>query len=114
VTPDSNTAVLTDTSTSSTGSSVIMVSLSPLQSLVPTTIPLANNANLKDQTTGLVFKGDFPADSSGFVVGGNDMYLHEIVVGSGTDNAFPLSGVGLLQADGVTNALPNLVAIRNQ
>jgi hypothetical protein len=107
VMPNSSTAVLTTTN----GSNVFLVSLTTL--LTTTTVPLVNSAVLQDPTTGLVFKGDIPADSSEFVVGGNDGDLHEIIVGSGTDSAFSLSGL-LLQADGVTNAPPNLVAIQNQ
>jgi hypothetical protein len=110
VTPDSSTAVLTSTSSSN----VALVSLANLQSLQPTTIPLVNSALLKDPTTGLVFKGDVIGDSSAFVVGGNDGFLHTISVSLGADLAFSLSGLGLLQPDGATPALPNLVAIRNQ
>jgi len=109
VMPNSNTAVLT-----STGGSVVLVSLANLQSLSTTTVTLANSATLQDSTTGLVFKGDIPADSAGFVVGGNDDSLHVISVATGTDGTISVSGLGLLQADGVTEALPNLVAIRNQ
>ncbi len=115
LTPDSSTAVLTDTSTSSTastGSSVILVSLTNLQSLTTTTITLLNNANLKDQATGLVFKGDIPADGSSFVVGATDKNVHLITTGG--DSAIDLIGFGLVEADGVTAAFPNLIAIRNQ
>jgi hypothetical protein len=114
VTPNSSTAVLTDTNTSSTGSSVTLVSLASLQSLQTTTIPLVNSANLKDPTTGLVFKGDVIGDSTAFVVGASDGFLHTVFISFSADYAFDITGYGLLQADGVTAALPNLVAIRNQ
>jgi len=58
-----------------------------------------------------LFKGDIPGNSSVFIVGGSDDDLHEITAGG--DTAFSLSGVGLTNAAG-TDALPNLVAIRNQ
>jgi hypothetical protein len=109
VMPNSNTAVLT-----STGGSVVLVNLANLQSLTTTTVTLANSATLKDSTTGLLFTGDIPADSAGFVVGGSDGELHVISLSASTDAALVISGLGLLQADGVTAALPNLVAIRNQ
>jgi len=109
VMPNSNTAVLT-----STGGSVVLVNLANLQLLSTTTVTLTNSATLQDPTTNLVFKGDVPADSSGFVVGGNDGELHVISLSTSADAAFDISGLGFLQADGVTAALPNLVAIRNQ
>jgi hypothetical protein len=101
----------------STGGSVVLVSLATLQSLNTTTVTLANSAVLQvtDPILGLLsFKGDIPADSAGFVVGGSDDSLHLISAATGTDGATSVSGLGLLQADGVTEALPNLVAIRNQ
>ena len=113
ITQDSSTAVLTNTSTSTTGSSVAFVSLSNLQALTVTTVPLKNSATLKDAATGLVFKGDAPASSGEFAVGGSDKNLHVISASSG-DTAISLSGYTFFQADGVTPALPNLVAIRNQ
>jgi hypothetical protein len=110
VTPNSSYAVLT-----STDGKVILVNLANLQSLKTTTITLQNSAVLQDPTTGLFFQGDIPADSSGFIVGGSDKYLHEISTSTGTEfNTLSLSGLGLLEADGVTDALPNLVAIRNE
>ena len=123
ITQDSSTAVITNTSTSTSGSSVAFVNLSNPQALTVTTVPLANNATLfctynKDTTpqcptSGLTFKGDIPASSGEFVVGGSDGNLHVISASAG-DNAIPLSSYTFFQADGVTQALPNLVAIRNQ
>jgi hypothetical protein len=113
ITQDSSTAVITNTSTSTSGSSVAFVSLSNPQALIVTAVPLANNATLKDATTGLVFKGDAPASSGAFVVGGSDGNLH-VISASGGDTAISLSSFTFFQADGVTQALPNLVAIRNQ
>jgi hypothetical protein len=108
VMPDSSVAVLTSTS-----GSVVLVNLATLNSLTASTVTLANSATLKDATTGLLFKGDIPASSGIFVVGGSDGFLHEILVSTATDNV-GASPVGLTQADGITTALPNLVAIRNR
>jgi hypothetical protein len=107
VTPDSSVAVLTSTS-----GSVVLINLANLQTLTKTTITLQNSAVLQvtDPTLGLLlFKGDIPASSGVFVVGGSDKFLHEITVSG--DSTFSISG--LLQADGTT-AVPNLVAIRNR
>ncbi len=110
VTSDSNTAVFT--STGGTSGVIVLVNLANLQSLKTTTFTLANNVTLQD-STGLLCKGDVPANGSGFVVGGSDGNLHEILVSSPAETVVLLTG-GLTQADGVTAALPNLVAIRNQ
>ncbi len=105
VTPDSKIAVL-----SSTSGNVVLVNLATLNSLTASTITLANSATLQDLATGLLFKGDVPASSGLFLVGGSDKLIHKITVSG--DSTFSISG--LLQADGTTAALPNLVAIRNR
>jgi hypothetical protein len=109
VTRDSSTAVLT-----STGNNVTLVSLANLQALTATTVPLQNSATLFDSTTNLTFKGDVPASSGEFVVGGSDDNLHVISFSAGTDTAIGVSGLGLTNATTGAEALPNLVAIRNQ
>ena len=120
ITQDSSTAVLTNTSTSTSGSSVAFVNLSNLQALTVTTVPLANNATLEATGRGRITlrrdwcsRGMRPASSGEFAVGGSDGNLHVISPSSG-DTAISLSGYTFFQADGVTQALPNLVAIRNQ
>jgi hypothetical protein len=121
VTPDSSTAVFTNNvappPSNPPGSSVAVVTLSSPQTA--TVIPLANNAYLccvtpPNGTTPLPFTGDIPAGSFEFVVGGNDDNLHFISFSAAADTVIGVSGLGLLQADGATEALPNLVAIRNQ
>jgi len=104
VTPNSSTAVLTG--------NVILVNLANPQSLQASSATLQNSAALQDSTTGLLFKGDVAADSSTFVVGGNDGNLHEIPVSSGADNVVTLSGLGLTTTAG-TATRPNLVAVQN-
>lgn len=110
VTPDSQSAVLTSTS-----GSVVLVNLANLQTLTKTTITLQNSAVLQvtDPTLGsLLFKGDIPASSGIFVVGGSDGSMHEITVSG--DTVIDISGHGFVQADGTKAALPNLIAIRNR
>jgi hypothetical protein len=113
VTPDSNIAVLTGTS-----GSVVLINLANLQTLTKTTITLQNSAVLQvtDPTLGLLlFKGDIPASSGVFVVGGSDGFLHEIFFSaSPLTDTVSAAALGLLPADGTTAALPNLVAIRNR
>ena len=113
VTQDSSLAVLTSTS-----GSVVLVNLSALPSLTATTVALVPGVSggsvaLQDPATLTFFKGDIPASSGIFVVGGSDGFLHEIIVSTATDSVSSVP-VGLTQADGTTIALPNLVAIRNR
>jgi hypothetical protein len=113
VTPDSSTAVLT-----STGGSVVLVNLATPSSLTATSVSLipgsGSSATLQDPATGTLFKGDIPATGGVFIVGGSDGFLHEISFSAPPTDNVSAAAVGLLQTDGVTTALPNLVAIRNQ
>jgi hypothetical protein len=61
-----------------------------------------------------LFKGDIPASSGVFVVGGSDGFLHEISLSGTPTDTVSTAAVGLVQADGTKAALPNLVAIRNR
>ena len=111
MTPDSNIAVLTSTS-----GSVVLVNLATLNiadSDVRLVTPGLFSATLQDSATGLLFKGDIPASSGIFVVGGSDGFLHEISVRD-LNGHHQSAAIGLAQADGVTTAVPNLVAIRNR
>ncbi|MGA2962186.1 MAG: hypothetical protein ABSD96_10980 [Candidatus Korobacteraceae bacterium] len=114
VTPDSSTAVLT-----STGGNVVVVNLATLSTLTATSASLVpgtsgSSATLQDPVTNTLFKGDIPATGGVFIVGGSDGFLHEISFSAPPTDNVSATAVGLLQADGVTTALPNLVAIRNQ
>jgi hypothetical protein len=61
-----------------------------------------------------LFKGDILASSGIFIVGGSDGFLHEISLPGTPTDTVSATAIGLTQADGVTAAVPNLVAIRNQ
>jgi hypothetical protein len=124
VTPDSSTAVLTNLSTAGAGNNVTLVNLANLPSLTTSavqTVPLQNSAvlccvTLPDNTS-LGYKGDILANSSVFVVGGTDGFMHEISISTGTDSSFDLSTYGLVEPGTITNPIPappNLLAIRNQ